>query len=147
MSVDSAERAKNGYLLGKGEGEAHWLLGMLEVVKISGADTNGEFGLLEVTVRASEGSPWHVHPDEDESFYCSTGVHRLLRRATTLAPSGLLRLRTQGGAPHLHRRDGRGKGLDRVPAIPLRGFLREVGEPATERVLPPPLEGPPDMGG
>ena len=25
------------------------------------------------------------------------------------------------------------------------GFLREVGEPATERVLPPPLGGPPDM--
>ena len=25
------------------------------------------------------------------------------------------------------------------------GFLREVGEPATERVLPPPPESPPDM--
>jgi hypothetical protein len=25
------------------------------------------------------------------------------------------------------------------------GFLREVGEPATERVVPPPLETPPDM--
>ena len=25
------------------------------------------------------------------------------------------------------------------------GFLREVGELATERVLPPPLEAPPDM--
>jgi hypothetical protein len=25
------------------------------------------------------------------------------------------------------------------------GFLREVGEPAGERVLPPPLEAPPDM--
>ena len=25
------------------------------------------------------------------------------------------------------------------------GFLREVGEPAPERVLPPPLEGPPDI--
>ena len=25
------------------------------------------------------------------------------------------------------------------------GFLHEVAEPATERVLPPPLEAPPDM--
>ncbi len=25
------------------------------------------------------------------------------------------------------------------------GFMREAGEPATERVLPPPLETPPDM--
>ena len=29
MTVVSAERATNGYLLGKGDGEAHWLLGML----------------------------------------------------------------------------------------------------------------------
>ena len=56
-----------------GEGEAYWLLGMLEIVKISGADTNGEYGLLEVTVRAGEGSPWHVHPDEDEWFYVLDG--------------------------------------------------------------------------
>jgi hypothetical protein len=25
------------------------------------------------------------------------------------------------------------------------GFLREVGEPATDRVLPPPLDAPPDI--
>src|SRR5205085_1315636 len=59
MTAVAAERAKDGYLLGKDEGEAHWLLGMLEVVKISGADTGGAFGLLEVTVRSGEGSPWH----------------------------------------------------------------------------------------
>ena len=73
MTVASAERAKDGYLLGKDEGEAHWLLGMLEIVKISGADTNGEYGLLEITVRAGEGSPWHVHPAEDEWFYVLEG--------------------------------------------------------------------------
>ena len=62
MTVVSAERAKNGYLLGKGEGEAHWLLGMLGDRSRSAAPTrDGEFGLLEVTVRAGEGSPWHVH--------------------------------------------------------------------------------------
>ena len=60
MAVASAEHAEQGYLLTKDEGEAHWLLGMLEIVKISGADTGGEYGLIEVTVRAGEGSPWHV---------------------------------------------------------------------------------------
>ena len=73
MTAVAAERAKDGFLLGKDEGEAHWLLGMLEVVKISGADTDGAYGLLEVTVRAGEGSPWHVHPDEDEWFYVLEG--------------------------------------------------------------------------
>src|SRR5438552_2194385 len=73
MTAISVERKPDGYVLGKDEGEAHWLLGMLEVVKIGGADTGGEYGLLEVTVRAGEGSPWHVHPDEDEWFYVLEG--------------------------------------------------------------------------
>src|SRR4051794_24102251 len=73
MSVVSEDRAKQGYMLGSGEGEAHWLLGMLEVVKISGAETNGEYGMIEVTVRKGEGSPWHVHPEEDEWFYVLEG--------------------------------------------------------------------------
>src|SRR3954463_16777617 len=73
MTVVSAERAKHGYLLAEDEGEAYWLLGMLEIVKIGGADTGGEYGLLEITVRAGEGSPWHVHPDEDEWFYVLEG--------------------------------------------------------------------------
>src|SRR5260370_37198418 len=73
MRAVSAERPTEGYSLGKDEGEAHWLLGMLEIVKISGADTDGAYGLLEVTVRAGEGSPWHVHPDEDEWFYVLEG--------------------------------------------------------------------------
>src|SRR6476619_7053046 len=73
MTVASAERARDGYLLGKDEGEAFWLLGMLEIVKIGGEATDGEYGLLEITVRAGEGSPWHVHPDEDEWFYVLDG--------------------------------------------------------------------------
>jgi len=73
MTVVSPERAKHGYLLGGDEGEAFWLLGMLEIIKLSGEDTNGEYGLIEVTVRAGEGSPWHVHPDEDEWFYVLEG--------------------------------------------------------------------------
>src|SRR5262249_2742150 len=73
MTVVTAERAKDGYLLDKDGGEAFWLLGMLEVVKISGGDTDGAYGLLEVTCRAGDGSPWHVHPDEDEWFYVLEG--------------------------------------------------------------------------
>src|SRR5881397_2816174 len=72
MAVVSPEQA-NGYLLGAGEGDAYWLLGMLEIVKISGAATDGAFGMVELTVRAGEGSPWHVHHEEDEGFYVLDG--------------------------------------------------------------------------
>ena len=73
MTVIAPERAKLGYGLGTDEGEAFWLLGMLETIKIGGEDTGGQYGLVEIEVRAGEGSPWHVHPDEDEWFYVLDG--------------------------------------------------------------------------
>ncbi len=110
MTVVSAERAKDGYLLGKDEGEAYWLLGMLQTIKIGRDDTAGQYGLLEIVVPAGVGSPWHVHPEEDEWFYVLEGELTFWVADTSL-----------------------------------EGFQREVGEPATERVLPPPLQGHPDM--
>src|SRR5262249_14851878 len=73
MSITADEGAKVGYLLDENEGEAFWLLGMLEVIKISGKDTGGQFGLIEVVGPAGAGSPWHVHHEEDEWFYVLDG--------------------------------------------------------------------------
>ena len=51
------------------------------------------------------------------------------------------------GVPHtfIAETDG-SKALIGFQPFHFEGFLREVGEPATERALPPPLEAPPDMG-
>jgi quercetin dioxygenase-like cupin family protein len=148
MTVVAAERVQHGYLLGKDEGEAYWLLGMLEVIKISGKDTNGEYGLLEITVRAGDGSPWHVHPDEDEWFYVLEGAFTFYVGDTRLSlPAGSFALGPKG-VPHtfIAEEPHGGKALVGFQPFLFEGFLREVGEPATERVLPPPLQGPPDMG-
>ena len=50
------------------------------------------------------------------------------------------------GVPHtfIAETDG-AKALIGFQPFHFEGFLHEVGEPATERVLPPPLEAPPDM--
>jgi quercetin dioxygenase-like cupin family protein len=146
MSAVTAERAKNGYLLGSDEGEAHWLLGMLEVVKIAGADTDGAYGLLEITVPAGGGSPWHVHPDEDEWFYVLEGEFTVYvgdRRLSLSAGSFAFGPR---GVPHtfIAETDG-AKALVGFQPFHFEGFLREVGEPAPGRVLPPPMTAQPDM--
>ena len=73
MTTTAQEQAKPGFLLDENEGEAFWLLGMLETIKISGKDTGGEYGLIELVVPEGVGSPWHVHPDEDEWFYVLEG--------------------------------------------------------------------------
>src|SRR5438270_4191639 len=73
VSAISADRAKLGYGLGNEEGEAFWLLGMLQTIRIGREDTGGQYGLIEVVVPMGVGSPWHVHPEEDEWFYVLDG--------------------------------------------------------------------------
>jgi mannose-6-phosphate isomerase-like protein (cupin superfamily) len=73
LTTMNADRAMCGYALANNEGEAFWLLGMLQTVKIGRADTSGGYGLIEVVVPAGLGSPWHVHPEEDEWFYVLEG--------------------------------------------------------------------------
>jgi quercetin dioxygenase-like cupin family protein len=147
MSVVSTQGAADGYLLGKDEGEAHWLLGMLEVVKISGADTGGEYGLLEVTVRAGEGSPWHVHPDEDEWFFVLEGEFTVYVGEERLSLAAGSFAFGPKGVPHTFIAETEGaKTLIGFQPFHFEGFLHEAGELATERVLPPRLTAPPDMG-
>jgi hypothetical protein len=109
MTAVANDRAMLGYGLGSDEGEAFWLLGMLETIKIAGADTGGAYGLIEIEVRPGEGSPWQGIP------------HTFIA-----GPEG-------------------GKALVGFQPFQFEGFLREVGEPAPERVLPPQLETPPDV--
>jgi quercetin dioxygenase-like cupin family protein len=146
MTVSTPDRAKHGYLLSKDEGDAYWLFGMLEIVKISRADTDGQFGLMEVTVRAGEGSPWHVHPEEDEWFYVLEGEFTFYVGDSRLSlPTGAFAFGPKG-IPHtfIGETDG-ARALIGFAPFQFEGFLHEVGEPATEPVLPPPVTEPPDM--
>lgn len=145
MIAATAERATHGYALTHDEGEAFWLAGMLQTVRISGVDTGGRYGLIEVVVPPGLGSPWHVHPEEDEWFYVLEG-HLTVYVGDTRAD-----LTTGGfafgpkGVPHTFI--GAGPDPTRVlvglAPIQFEGFLREVGQPATARVLPPRPVGPP----
>jgi quercetin dioxygenase-like cupin family protein len=146
MTVASTDNARHGYLLGNNEGEAYWLLGMLEIVKIRGEDTDGEYGLIEITVRAGEGSPWHVHPEEDEWFYALEGEFTFYVGEERLSlPAGSFAFGPKG-VPHTFIAESDGaRALVGFQPFLFEGFLHEVGESATERVLPPPLEAPPDM--
>jgi quercetin dioxygenase-like cupin family protein len=146
MTVASADRAKDGYVLGKDEGDAFYLLGMLEIIKIGGQETGGAYGLMEVTARAGDGSPWHSHPDEDEWFYVLDGDFTFYVGDTRLELSTGAFAFGPKGVPHtfIAGPDG-GRALIGFQPFHFEGFLREVGEPATELVVPPPLDAPPDM--
>ena len=147
MTITAPERAKLGYGLDTNEGEAFWLLGgMLETIKIGGNDTDGQFGLLEIMVRAGDGSPWHVHPEEDEWFYVLEGEFTFHVGDAQLDLSAGGFAYGPKGIPHTFiAGPAGGKALVGFAPFQFEGFLRAIGEPAPERVLPPPLQGPPDM--
>jgi len=55
-------------LLRAKDGKKQTVLGDAEIVKLSGADTNGQFLLIEQNSEPGVGIPMHVHTNEDEVF-------------------------------------------------------------------------------
>jgi quercetin dioxygenase-like cupin family protein len=146
MATIAPDRAQLGYVLDGNEGEAFWLLGMLQTIKIGRDDTAGQYGLIEIVVPAGIGSPWHVHPEEDEWFHVLEGEMTFWVADTELSLKAGSFAFGPKGVPHTFYAEGTGaKALVGFAPMQFEGFLREVGEPAPERVLPPPLEGHPDM--
>ena len=146
MATIAPERAQLGYVLDENEGEVFWLLGMLQTIKIGRDDTAGQYGLIEIVAPAGVGSPWHVHPEEDEWFYVLEGEFTVYVGERRLSlPAGSFAFGPKG-VPHtfIGETDG-ARALVGFQPFQFEGFLREVGEPATERVLPQPLDAPPDM--
>ena len=146
MATISPERAQLGYVLHEDEGEAFWLLGMLQTIKIGKDDTDGAYGLVEIVVPEGVGSPWHVHPEEDEWFYVLEGEVTVWVADTRLSLKAGSFAFGPKGVPHtFYAEAGGATALFGFTPMQFEGFLREVGEPASAGVLPTPMEGPPDM--
>ena len=114
-------------------------------MQVGKADAGGQFGLLEIVVPPGLGSPWHVHPEEDEWFYVLDG------NLTFYVGDTRLDLATGGfafgpkGVPHSFTGAGSTPTRALVGFSPMQfeGFMREVGQPAPARLLPPHHDGPP----
>jgi quercetin dioxygenase-like cupin family protein len=146
ISAIADERARLGYKLANDEGESFWLLGMLQTVRIGRADTGGRYGLLEIVVPQGLGSPYHVHPEEDEWFYVLEGEITFYVADTRFSlPAGSFAFGPKG-VPHTFfgQSEEPARALVGFAPMQFEGFVREVGTPAPERVLPPRPEGRPD---
>jgi quercetin dioxygenase-like cupin family protein len=139
------ERTQVGYALSEEEGEDYSLFGILATIKISAEETAGQYSLIEATVPPGLGSPWHVHPDEDEWFYCRDGEFTIYvgDARVTLTAGGFAF--GPKGVPHTFIAGPEGGTMLFGAGPKFEGFLREIAEPLTEHVLPPLPDGPPDM--
>lgn len=149
QTVPLTERAQLGYLLNQGEGEMYWLFGMHQTIKIGGADTGGQFGMIEIVVPQGYGSPWHVHPDEDEWFFVLEGAVTFYVDHTRLDLTPGSFAFGPKTIPHtfIGASAEPARALVGLQPVMFEGFLREVGQPVTERVLPPPLGQQTDAAG
>ena len=135
MVAIAPERAQLGYALHEDEGEAFWLLGMLQTIKISREDTGGAYGLVEVVVPEGLGSPWHVHPEEDEWFYVLEGAITFwVGDARLCLGAGSFAFGPKGVPHTFYAETGGARALVGFAPMQFEGFQREVGEPAPERV-------------
>jgi quercetin dioxygenase-like cupin family protein len=148
MSTIAQERAEGGYVLDADEGEAFWLLGMLQTIKIGKDDTAGKYGLLEIVVPEGVGSPWHVHPEEDEWFYVLEGELTFwVGGAVTVAPAGSFVFGPRDIAHTFIVSSDQARFLLVTEPAGFEGFMRAGGVPAERLEIPPAPTGPPDVEG
>lgn len=136
------------YWLGPNDGEAMWVLGGLYTWKALGAQTGGGYSLCEVRGPAGFAAPLHSHEQENEGFYVAAGEATLVLAddETCLVEGGFGF--APAGAPHTFRLDSPDARLLLLitpGAVGHEGMFAEMGEPATDHVLPAPPEGPPDF--
>ena len=96
-------RTRTGHALGNDEGEAFWLLGMLQTVKIGRADTDGSYGLLEIVVPRARLAVARPPQRGRMVLRPRRQPHVLGRRHASGYHGGGVRVRAQGRAAHILR--------------------------------------------
>lgn len=123
------------------ETDARWFLGSRVWLRAEGIQTGHALGLIEQVVPPGLGSPYHVHRQEDESFYILEGQIRFFseERSWVLGPGGFAFL--PRNIPHGFRTEGAVPSRSLLLATPggFEQFVRELSS-----VEAP--SGPPDMG-
>jgi quercetin dioxygenase-like cupin family protein len=133
------------YALAREEGRAVWFLGTLVIVKATGEQTGGAFGLIDNLMPTGFASPYHTHRNEDESFYVVEGEMAFYVGDERIKAGPGAFVYGPRGVPHGFEVEGDAPArilLQNYPAG-FEGFPVEVGEPAEELVLPP--AEPPDV--
>ena len=120
--------------------EPRWFLGCRVWIRASAADTAGGLGLIEQIVPPGLGSPYHVHHNEDESFYVLEGQIRFFSggQSWVLGPGGFAFLPRD--VPHRFRPGGAVASRTLLLATPGEFIDFAVELSSTE-----PPSGPPDM--
>jgi quercetin dioxygenase-like cupin family protein len=128
----------------QGEGDAHWFLGGLSIIKASGETTEGRVAVTENWAPRGHGSPLHVHHREDEWFYVLSGELTFwIDGETTIAREGSF-VYGPRDVPHTFAVSSEeARFLLVIEPAGFEQFLLELSEPAQAATLPPATLQPP----
>jgi quercetin dioxygenase-like cupin family protein len=128
------------------QGEALWFLGILATIKASSQSTAGRVAVIEHLAPRGSGSPLHVHHREDEWFYVVEGELTFWVGGQVIAaPAGSF-VYGPREIPHTFMvGSDTARFLLVTEPAGFEDFMRKIGEPATELVIPPPATEPPDV--
>lgn len=130
-------------MLAKDEGKAIWFANALMVIKADSKTTDGRFTFIDQRVPADYAVPRHIHHEEDEAWYLLEGHATFYcgdEQFTAGAGSWVF---LPKDVPHAFKAGSSGARLITMTAPSgFADFVEELGEPATELVVPP--QGPID---
>ncbi|MDB5297210.1 MAG: hypothetical protein JWO31_3193 [Phycisphaerales bacterium] len=129
-----------------GRTEQVWLLGQLARLKLTAADTNGQFSVMEVVTPPGSGVPPHRHVVEDELFYVLAGTYAVEvdGRREVVGPGAFLRVPRGAWHAFTNVGDTPARMLDVHTPGGFEAFARELGTPCADPDAGPPT-APPDM--
>jgi len=127
-------------------GEAWWWFGGLAVIKMTGAQTEGHYSLVELLYPPNLEVPMHIHSREDELFHLLEGKIRYRIGASQFEAAAGNTVFVPRGIPHgfIVTSPKPARYLIVYSPAGFEGFIRESSRLASSLGLPPDPYAPPD---
>ncbi len=134
----SDPRSVTGYGVGGDEGRALWFLGGLVTWKAVGADTGGQYELVEQVGLLGYAAPLHTHAGETEGFYVVSGeLTMTIGERTFRVGAGGFGYVPIGVAHSFRVESETSTFLTFITPPGLEGYFEDLGTVAGTRGLPP----------
>jgi mannose-6-phosphate isomerase-like protein (cupin superfamily) len=119
-----------------------WFLSLPTWIRASGADTGGTFSLIEQLIPPGFASPWHIHHNEDESFYVIDGKVTVVVADRSVPLSAGDYAFGPRAIPHGFRIEGTkpARVLLMTSGGTFAEFVREMSQPADDATAAEPTE-------